>query len=228
MVAHHARKQIEQAAGYAHSAGAYDYPGLGWSALVRVPVAEAFAAWNETINTMIVTLAIAVAVIAVCGMFIGNGFARPIARMPEQMSRLAREDDDFTISGAQRGDEVGAMARALTGLREAVRTAFRLKQMVEMMPINVMMTDTEDFQVTYANKTSLDTLKGLEHVLPVKAEDIVGSSIDIFTRTRRINGRSSPIPATCRTRRRSNWATRRWTSASPRSTTRTVPISARC
>ena len=146
-------------------------------------VAEAFAAWNETINT---------------------------------------------ISGAQRGDEVGAMARALTGLREAVRTAFRLKQMVEMMPIKVMMTDTEDFQVTYANKTSLDTLKGLEHVLPVKAEDIVGSSIDIFTRTQRINGRSSPIPATCRTRRRSNWATRRWTSASPRSTTRTVPISARC
>ena len=34
----HARKGIMQASGYAHGAGAYDYPGLGWSTLVRVPV----------------------------------------------------------------------------------------------------------------------------------------------------------------------------------------------
>ncbi len=58
--------------------------------------------------------------------------------------------------------------------------AVRLAQMVEQMPINVMMCDPEDFKVTYINKTSVETLKKLEHLLPVKADDMLGQCIDIF------------------------------------------------
>lgn len=43
MVSTHARKKIDQASGYARSVGAYTYPGLGWSTLVRIPAGEAFA-----------------------------------------------------------------------------------------------------------------------------------------------------------------------------------------
>lgn len=55
----------------------------------------------------------------------------------------------------------------------------RLLQMLDNMPINVMMCDT-DFNVTYINKTSLDTLATVQHLLPVKPEQILGRSIDIF------------------------------------------------
>ncbi len=55
-----------------------------------------------------------------------------------------------------------------------------LKQMVDLMPINVMMCDPKDFKINFANRTSLDTLKGLEHLLPVKAADLDGACIDIF------------------------------------------------
>ncbi len=56
----------------------------------------------------------------------------------------------------------------------------RLAQMVEDMPINLLTCDLDEFKVNYANKSSLDTLKQLEHVLPVKADEIIGTCIDIF------------------------------------------------
>jgi methyl-accepting chemotaxis protein len=56
--------------------------------------------------------------------------------------------------------------------------AFR--QMVDSMPINVMTLDLKDFTINYVNKTSVKTLKALEHLLPCKAEDLQGQCIDIF------------------------------------------------
>lgn len=55
----------------------------------------------------------------------------------------------------------------------------RITSMIENMPINVMCTDSE-FRITYANPKSLDTLRSIEHLLPIKAKDVVGQSIDIF------------------------------------------------
>lgn len=59
------------------------------------------------------------------------------------------------------------------------RETQRLLQMMDNMPTNVMMCDL-DFNITYINKTSLDTLKTLQSVLPIPADKVVGSSIDVF------------------------------------------------
>lgn len=56
----------------------------------------------------------------------------------------------------------------------------QFQQMVDSMPINVMVCDLEEFKITYANKSSVDTLRTLEHVLPIKADDLVGQCVDIF------------------------------------------------
>ena len=58
--------------------------------------------------------------------------------------------------------------------------AARLQQMVEEMPVNVMLAEPANLTLTYMNKASRDTLKTLEHILPVKVDDMVGQSIDIF------------------------------------------------
>lgn len=55
-----------------------------------------------------------------------------------------------------------------------------LQQMVEHMPVNVMIADLRDFRITYMNQTSKDTLKEIEHLLPVTAAEVLGSCIDIF------------------------------------------------
>ncbi|WP_366658542.1 methyl-accepting chemotaxis protein [Fodinicurvata sp. EGI_FJ10296] len=55
-----------------------------------------------------------------------------------------------------------------------------LTRMIDRMPLNVMMCDPETLKVTYANQTSIETLTGLEKHLPIKARDLVGTSIDVF------------------------------------------------
>ena len=54
------------------------------------------------------------------------------------------------------------------------------QQMLDQMPINAMMCELENFTITYANKSTIETLSSLEHLLPVKAKDLVGTSIDVF------------------------------------------------
>ncbi|MEP9379662.1 methyl-accepting chemotaxis protein [Aquabacter sp. CN5-332] len=56
----------------------------------------------------------------------------------------------------------------------------RLLQMVDEMPINVMTCTLGDFRIDYANKASLATLRRIERYLPIKIDQLVGSSIDIF------------------------------------------------
>jgi methyl-accepting chemotaxis protein len=65
-------------------------------------------------------------------------------------------------------------------MRIAMIDNVRLKTMVDEMPINVIMADPVDFTINYINKTSLNTLKPLEHLLPCKAADLKGQCIDIF------------------------------------------------
>jgi len=63
---------------------------------------------------------------------------------------------------------------------ESERIANRQAQMLDQMPINVMYLEPENFTITYANKTSIDTLRTLEKLIPCKADDLVGQCVDIF------------------------------------------------
>ncbi|MAU40250.1 MAG: chemotaxis protein [Kordiimonas sp.] len=48
------------------------------------------------------------------------------------------------------------------------------------LPINIMICDAGSLIITYANNKSIETLRLLEKYLPIKADDIVGSCIDVF------------------------------------------------
>jgi len=51
--------------------------------------------------------------------------------------------------------------------------------LVENAPINILLADLQGV-ITYVNPASLKTLKTIEKLLPIRAEDVLGSSIDIF------------------------------------------------
>ncbi|MBC8284649.1 MAG: hypothetical protein H8E32_12605 [Nitrospinae bacterium] len=55
----------------------------------------------------------------------------------------------------------------------------QVMSMMENSPTNVIFAD-KDFNVQYMNPISNKTLKSLEQYLPVRADDILGKSIDIF------------------------------------------------
>src|SRR5262245_23056667 len=55
----------------------------------------------------------------------------------------------------------------------------RIKQMVDNAPVNVMYADL-DLKVRYMNPKAEQTLKRLEAYLPIKVEQMIGHSIDVF------------------------------------------------
>lgn len=75
-------------------------------------------------------------------------------------------------------DEKQELRRRLSTVEE---DRDRYRQMLEGAPVNVMMCDL-DLKVRYANAASLKMLERLERYLPIKAADLVGSSIDVFHR----------------------------------------------
>ena len=114
----HARKQIMQAGGYSRSDGAYDYPGLDWSVLVRIPQSEAYAAVYDVELIQQITLGISAVVLLVFGILFGRGFTAPIKTLTDVMSKLANGDKTVDIPGSERGDELGGMAKAVLVFKE--------------------------------------------------------------------------------------------------------------
>jgi methyl-accepting chemotaxis protein len=122
------------------------------------------------------------------GLLLGAGIAfgtarnltRPIRQMTETMTRLADGDIAAETKLGRRADEIGKMADSLGDLRTAVVQAYVVNQMVDEMPINVMMCEPEEFRITYCNKATKTTIKSLEHLLTVRADDMIGTSIDAF------------------------------------------------
>ncbi len=55
----------------------------------------------------------------------------------------------------------------------------RIKQMVDNAPVNIMYADL-DLKVRYMNPKAEQTLKRLEAHLPIKVDQMIGSSIDVF------------------------------------------------
>ncbi len=64
-------------------------------------------------------------------------------------------------------------------VRKEEETA-RLLKILDEMPVNIMLADKDTLEITYVNKTSIKTLTGLEHLLPIKARNLKGTCIDIF------------------------------------------------
>ncbi len=56
---------------------------------------------------------------------------------------------------------------------------FRINRIIENAPLNMMYADL-DLNIQYMNASSIKTLRRLEHLLPVKVEEMIGKSIDVF------------------------------------------------
>ena len=74
--------------------------------------------------------------------------------------RLADGDESVSVEAGSRKDEIGSLQAAMAKLCIAVGEAFRLKQMVEDMPLAIMTADPKnEFKVNYANKATIDSLR---------------------------------------------------------------------
>jgi len=109
--------------------------------------------------------------------------------------RLGKEQLELNVSPIYGG---GRKPTSLMLCWTVVTDRERLKRMADVMPINIMMCDPETLEVTYINQTSVATLKSVEHLLPIKADEVMGCCIDIFHKDpamqRKLLGDPSNLP----------------------------------
>ena len=75
--------------------------------------------------------------------------------------------------------KVVKFASDITEIVKFKQEAGRLSSMVDQAPINIMFADT-DFRIRFINPASVNTLKTIESLLPVRADQVIGQSVDIF------------------------------------------------
>jgi methyl-accepting chemotaxis protein len=110
-----------------------------------------------------------------------------VSNLPRRaLISVGPETLDLTVAALldDDGEYVGAMAtwENVTEKLALEKQVARITSMMENSPTNMMFAD-RDFVITYMNPASLTTLTRLEEHLPVKAADVVGSSLDIFHKT---------------------------------------------
>lgn len=112
---------------------------------------------------------------------ISGSISRPIKTVQESLARIAEGDTDFVMQTISGRDEISKLTSATISLKDNVAEAYLLKQMVQDMPNNVMTVDVKnDFKINYINNTSVKTLQGMHKFLPIKPEEMIGKSMDIF------------------------------------------------
>jgi methyl-accepting chemotaxis protein len=113
---------------------------------------------------------------------IARSITQPLVKTVDVLEDVAQGNLQVRLEVDSR-DEVGRMSTALNtavaGMRAKFTEAARGAAMVENSPVAVMYADT-DCIIRYVNPASLAVLRKLERHLPVRAESVVGSNLDIF------------------------------------------------
>jgi methyl-accepting chemotaxis protein len=135
---------------------------------------------SQTLYQSSRTILIAVALL---GIVFGLGFGLILSRMitgPLHVTMTVLEavaaGDLTKRSAVAQADEIGRMAQALD---KAVVSLASTQSIVENAPTNIMLAD-RDLKITYINPASHGFLRKIERHLPVRADSVLGSSIDIF------------------------------------------------
>lgn len=157
-----------------------DFLGTRYAVMAEIDDAEIEAPITNLAIFVVIIILVAAAGTAVAGLLVSRTITNPIEAIREAIDKLAAGQLSTEIPGTERGDEIGAMAQSLTQIRDDAAKAGELSIMVDTMPINILRCDPKTFEINYANHTSIETLKTLEEYLPVKAESIVGTNVDVF------------------------------------------------
>ncbi len=173
------RTHVEEVAGYNYSDGAYDYPGLGWTLVMRTAQDQIFGAVNRAVQGMLVGSAVIFVVMLLMSILMGGVIVRAVSRYVGSVERISAGDTDMDIPGQAKKDEIGRLMRATEELRRNVDEAFRLKQMVEDMPANIITVDArQDYKINFVNRSANTLLARLGAHSQLAADEAVGQSLD--------------------------------------------------
>jgi len=161
--------------------GALEAAAAGLRARGEELAMEAAASATSLQQVVVVTGGVIVAFMLAFALLTTRAIATPLVRLSGAIRDIAAGETGTAVPHQDRRDEIGRIAIALEGLRGEVRKAFAQGQMLEQLNLGVMTADpNDDFRITYVNPEAQRVIRTVEHVLPVKADGLMGASMDVF------------------------------------------------
>ena len=103
-------------------------PGVTWALATLMQGSEVFAPVEGMRNTMLVVAALLLVLVAAAGLFFARTITKPITRLTGTMEALAEGQLETNVVGANRSDELGAMAKAVEVFKQ---NALKVNEMTE-------------------------------------------------------------------------------------------------
>ncbi|MDG6095557.1 diguanylate cyclase [Acetobacter sp. AN02] len=72
------------------------------------------------------------------------------------------------------------MARVISGMAVIIMLGGLVSYLIDDMPVAVMTVKPGTLKISYVNETSRELIRSIEHLLPVSADNLIGTSIDVF------------------------------------------------
>lgn len=152
----------------------------GWVVGSGVYTDDVDAAFKAEATDLVGLALIVVIITGGVSLVFARATSGPLVRMAHGMRNLAEGETDIEITGQERTDEVGDMARALEVLHHSVEEAFRLRQMVDVQPARVMMCDPKDYTITYMNEAAKEVVRRMKHPIANDIDKLIGMSVTGF------------------------------------------------
>ena len=95
----------------------------GWTLLVEQDYDEAFRIMNQMEKDARILIAVSVALVIAIAIFLGKALTRPINELTSIARQLSNGELQVTIEQTERGDEIGALARAIDRLGISIKLA---------------------------------------------------------------------------------------------------------
>ncbi|WP_291407179.1 methyl-accepting chemotaxis protein, partial [Devosia sp.] len=114
--------------------------GVTWAVTAVQPEEEAFAPVVSMRNMTLLVGGVLLVIAAIAGFFFSRSISRPISRLTGTMENLARGDLTVEVEGGARGDEIGAMARAVEVFRQ---NGVRMAEMTEAEAASIIRGQAE-------------------------------------------------------------------------------------
>jgi len=187
----HARKQIEQTAGYAPLDGALGFPGMGWSVLVRVACEESLATANQLKQASAWTFGGALVLISLGSWFFAQSISSIISQVVKSLEAATNRNYSVKVTKSTGGD-LGKLINSTNSLLDTL-TDFEKQasdyegQIAAIGKSQAVIEFTMDGTIVNANdnflKTlgyTLDEIKGQHHRMFCEPAYVASADYKVF------------------------------------------------
>ncbi len=165
--------------GYAKSSGYRDYPGLGWSSLIRQDVTQAFAPARQLSQRILIIGTALGLLFAWLGWLMAGRIARPIVRIGLAAEKVAAGELVYNVPVQRGDDEVAHLSKAIRAMvKNLTREITQRRKAEESLRLSakVFENNTEAIMITDARHDIVMVNRAFIDITGYSEDEVLGKN----------------------------------------------------